>query len=358
MTAGKIHMLGLNRVISPAIFICVLTGFSFAQTPFYRGKNVTVIASSDAAGSGGMRARALVSVLKNHIPGNPTIVTEFMPGGGGKKAANYIYRSARPDGLTIGIMSSGFLPAALLKESGVLYDIDKTIYLGGQALYAPYVFLSRRGADVSTLEKLRAVTGIRIGAQSVGHISYTGGRIFASLLDLKEPKFVTGYPGGEDIDIALEQGELDARVNPADTILRRNPDGIEKIGRDFHAIIEVPKGRKHPHPAFNKLPDLTNFARSNPERNVIEMFRAFRLVGMILVFPPGTPKDNVQILQEAMRRTFKDASFYTEYKKASGEEATPLMPEELEKAVQDLPRDQPAMDLFKKLAGPDPLPTR
>jgi hypothetical protein len=255
-------------------------------------------------------------------------------------------------------MSSGFLPAALLKEAGVLYDIDKTIYLGGQALYAPYVFLSRRGAGVGTLEKLRAATGIRIGAQSVGHISYTGGRIFASLLDLREAKFVTGYASGEEIDVALEQGELDARVNPADTILRRNPDGIEKIGRDFHAIIEVPKGRKHPHPAFSKLPDLTNFARSNTERNVIEMFRAFRLVGMIVVFPPGTPKDKVQILQEAMRRTFKDSSFYTEYKKVSGEEATPLMPEELEKAVRDLPRDQPAMDLFKKLAGPDPLPTR
>jgi hypothetical protein len=79
---------------------------------------------------------------------------------------------------------------------------------------------------------------------------------------------------------------------------------------------------------------------------------------MILVFPPGTPKDRVLIMQEAMRRTFKDARFYTEYKKASGEEATPLMPEELEKAVHNLPRDQPAMDLFKNLAGPDRLPMR
>jgi hypothetical protein len=71
-------------------------------------------------------------ILKNHIPGNPTILPEFMPGGGGKKAANYVHKSARPDGLTIGIMSSGFLPAALLRESGVLYDIEKTIYLDGQ----------------------------------------------------------------------------------------------------------------------------------------------------------------------------------------------------------------------------------
>jgi tripartite-type tricarboxylate transporter receptor subunit TctC len=348
----------IATMFSTMLIYSGLTENGFSQSLFYQGKTITFIVGTDAAGSGGMRARVLVSVLKNHIPGNPTIVTEFMPGGGGKKAANYIYRSARPDGLTIGAMSSGFLPAALLGEAGVLYDIDKTIYLGGQALYAPYVLLSRKEAGFSTLEKLRAATGIRIGAQSVGHISYTGGRIFASLLELREPRFVTGYAGGDEIDVALERGELDARVNPADTILRRNPDGIEKSMRDFHAIIEVPKGRKHPHPVFKRLPDLANFAKSNTERNVIEMFRAFRLVGMILVFPPGTPKDKVQILQEAMRRTFKDASFYKEYKKSSGEDATPLMPEELETAVHDLPRDQPAMDLFKKLAGPDPLPTR
>jgi tripartite-type tricarboxylate transporter receptor subunit TctC len=121
-----------------------------------------------------MRARVLALALKNHIPGSPTMIPEFMPGAGGKKAANYIFRSSRPDGLTIGAMSSGFLPAALLEEPGVLYDIDKTIYLGGQALYAPYVFLSRKEAGLSTLEKLRAAAGLRLGAQSVGHISYTG----------------------------------------------------------------------------------------------------------------------------------------------------------------------------------------
>jgi hypothetical protein len=182
--------------------------------------------------------------------------------------------------------------------------------------------------------------------------------MFASMLDLREPKFVTGYAGGEEIDVALEGGELDARVNPADTLLRRNPDGIEKSMRDFHAIIEVPKGRKHPHPAFNKLPELANFAKQNTERNVIEMFRAFRLVGMILVVPPGTPNDKVQPLQEAMRRTLKDVTFHREYKKLLGEDVTPLTPEELEKAVRELPRERDAMELFKKFAGPDALPPR
>ena len=187
----------------------VLVGHGFSQSSFYAGKTITIVVGTEAAGSGGVRVRVLASVLKNHIPGNPTLIMEYMPGGGGKKAANYVYRSARPDGFTIGSMSSGFLPGALLEEDGVLYDIDKTIYLGGQALLAPYVLLSRKEAGVSTLEKVGAAKGIRIGAQSVGHISYTGGRMFALLLNMKEPKFVTGY-GGDEIDLALERGELDA----------------------------------------------------------------------------------------------------------------------------------------------------
>jgi tripartite-type tricarboxylate transporter receptor subunit TctC len=285
------------------------------------------------------------------------MVVNYESGAGGKKAANYIYKLARPDGLTIGSMSAGFLPAALLGEEGVFYDIDKIAYLGGQALSSPYVFLSRKGAGLSTVENLRAAREVRVGAQSVGHITYIGSRMFAFLLGMKEPRFVTGYPPAQ-ISLALERGEVDAGMNPADTILRRNPDWVDKQLVDFHAVIEVPEGRKYPHVPFNTLPDLGTFAKSGTERNVVALHRAIRLVGMILIAPPGTPKDKIQILQEAMRATFKDNSFYAEYKNVTKEDADPLTSEELQKAIQNLPRNRLAMDLFKKLSGPDPLPAR
>ena len=90
----------------------------------------------------------------------------------------------------------------------------------------------------------------------------------------------------------------------------------------------------------------------------MEMFRAFRLAGQNFFLPPGTPKDRVQILQDAMRKTFSDPEFPKEYQKASGETASPLTAEALEKVIRELPRDATVIELFNKLAGADPLPAR
>src|SRR2546427_11612159 len=139
----------------------------FPQTDFYKGKTVTIIQGRDPGGTGDMRVRAMTPLLQKYIPGNPTVVSEYMPGGGSRKAANHIFRNSRPDGLTIGNFSSAVVSLAVLGESGVLYDIDKFHYLGSP--YSTYhaVFVSRKEAGFNTIEKLRAATGIKIGAQSL-----------------------------------------------------------------------------------------------------------------------------------------------------------------------------------------------
>lgn len=89
-----------------------------AQAPFYQGKTITIVQGRDPGGTGDLRVRALVPFLQKHIPGSPTIIMEFMPGGGSRKAANHVFRSARPDGLTIGNLSAGMVSLAILGESG------------------------------------------------------------------------------------------------------------------------------------------------------------------------------------------------------------------------------------------------
>jgi tripartite-type tricarboxylate transporter receptor subunit TctC len=328
---------------------------AFGQAPFYQGKTITIIQARQAGGTGDLRVRAQVPFLRKYIPGNPTIALEFMAGGGGRKAANHIYRNSAPDGLTIGAMTPGFVPSAVLGETGVLYDLDKTIYLGSPDGAAQWVFGTRRQVDASNLEKLRSLSGLRIGAQSVGHPIYLTGRLFAYLLGLKDPKFVTGY-STQELDIALERGEVDGRSNLAETIVLRNFDWIEKKLVDFHAIIEVPKGNKQAH--FARVPELETFAANDKERKVLTLLRAFRSTGSPNILAPGTPKERVEILQEAMRKTFKDPEFHKEFQKLAGDEAAPLMPEELEKAVKEMPRDREVIDFFKKLSGTDPLPAR
>jgi tripartite-type tricarboxylate transporter receptor subunit TctC len=327
-----------------------------AQAPFYHGKTITLIQSGEAGGTGDMRVKALMPFLRKHIPGNPHILPEYMPGGGGRKAGNYIFSSARPDGLTLGIVG-GVVANAIQGQAGVQYDLDKFIYLGAPNAASHYVFLTRGELGLNSLEKLRAHAGLRVGAHAVGHFVYITGRLFACLIGLKDPRFVTGYSGVE-LDANLLRGEIDSRANIADTVLQRGSDSLTKGLTHVHAMLEIPKGDKHPDPRFASLPEIESFARSDKESKVLALFRAFRLVGSPYILPPGTPPERAEILRETFRKAFRDPEFHKEYKKLTGDEATPLLPEEMEKAVRAVPREREIVDLFQKIAGPDALPAR
>lgn len=278
-----------------------------------------------------------------------------MGGGGGRQAANHVFKTAKPDGLTVGSMGAALVANAVLGVSGVQYDIDKLIYLGTPDSAQHYLFITHRGAGFPTLEKLRAASGVRVAGQSVGHPVYITGRVFAYLLSLKEPKFVVGFNGPE-IDVALQQREADARVNTGDSMIRRNREWLDKGLVDVHASIEIPRGERHPR--FAQVPDAETFAKNDREKKMVEMFRAFRIAGQNFFLPPGTPKERVLVLSDAMRKTFADPEFGQEYRKLSGEVPSPLNAEVLGKVIRDLPRDTYVVELFNKLAGADPLPPR
>ncbi len=326
-----------------------------AQADFYKGKTITILQGSSAGGTGDLMVRAIVPFLKKYIPGEPTIVNEYMPGGGGRKAANHLFKAARPDGLTIGNIGLGLVTHATLGETGVQYELKKFHYLGSSHSMYHWVFMTWNKAGLSTLEKLRAPTGVRIGAQTVGHAVYMTGRLFAHLIGVKEPKFVTGYSDTE-LDAALQQGEIDARVRNADAVLVRTPQWVKQGLVDFHAIIEVPAGARHPH--FGHLPELGTFARSREERELLRLLRSFRQAGSPYILPPGMPGERVAILREAFRKALRDPEFHAAFKKLVGQDASPLMPEEQEKIIRELPDDPHIIALFKRFTGPDPLPPR
>jgi len=333
----------------------LLPGLAHSQENFYAGKTVTLIAFTAPGGSGDLRVKATVPFLKKHIPGNPTVVIEYMDGGGGRKGANHIYHSVRPDGLTIGAASGAIVGLGIMREQGVSYDVDKFIYLGTAEHENHAVIYTRRELGLDNLEKLKAKPGIRIGGQTVGHVSYVAGRFFAYFLDFKEPKFIVGYTAPE-VDVALVNGELDARANAAVSVLRRNPEWFDKGLMNFHAIMEIPKGDKHPR--LGHLPEVESFAKTEREKRVLAVWRAFRGVGSPYILPPGTPKDRVEILEEAMRRTFKDPEFPKYFKKLVDDDPSPLGAAELARVIREMPRDAEILELLKKFSGAGPLPPR
>ncbi|MGH7774515.1 MAG: hypothetical protein ACREQA_20005 [Candidatus Binatia bacterium] len=344
------------RVLAAGIgCVGLYPSYTLPQTPYYQGKTITIIRGGEPGGTGDMQARALIPYLKKYIPGEPTIIIENMPGAAGMKAVNYIYSSAKPDGLTVTAVGSGLASGAILGLPGVRYDIDKLIYVGSTESGDPYVFLSRKEAGLDSLEKLRAASGIRIGAQAVGHAIYVSGRMFAYLLGLKDPKLVVGY-GGPELDIALTRGEVDARANSADTVVRRNRAALEKGLFHIHATITIPRGKFHPR--FANIPELDTFARSDKERQLVTLFRTFLYPRWPYVLPPGTSGEIVKILRGAMAKAFNDPEFHKEFKKLMASDPTPLTGEEVETAIRELPRDPETVGLYKKVAEHGPLPPR
>lgn len=341
-------------IISAIVFGFTATSVN-AQSNFYTGKTVTVVATTAAGGTGDLRVRAMLPFLKKHIPGNPSVVIEYMDGGGGRKGTNYMYNSAKPNGLTIGALSGAVIGLAVMGEKGISFDIDKFNYLGTPESENHYVIYTRRELGLDSIDKLRAASGVRIGAQSVGHVSYVAGRLFAYFIGMKDPKFIAGYTSRE-VDLALTQGELDSRANNASSVLRRNPDWLDKGIMNFHAIMEVPEGDKHPK--LKHLPEIGSFAKSDKDKRLLSLWRAFRGVGSPYVVPPNTPKDRVEILREAMRKTYKDPEFAPYFKKLVTDDASPLTAEQLVKVINGIPRDAEVLEQLRKLSDAGPIPPR
>ena len=355
MTELRANLTRLLGLFATLVWIAFHPGELFSQTPYFQNKTITILRGGEPGGSGDMQARALIPSLKKYVPGNPTIVIENMPGAAGMKAVNHAYTTAKPDGLTITAVGSGLASGAILGLPGVKYDIDKLIYLGSTEHGDPYVFLSRKDAGFDTLEKLRAASGVRLGAQTVGHAVYISGRIFAYLIGLKEPRIVVGF-GGPEMDIALMRGEIDVRANSADTVVRRNAEALNKGQFNVHATLTIPKGKFHPR--FANVPDVESMAKNERERQLVNMFREFMYPRWPYVLPPGTPPEIVRTLREAMNKSFKDPAFTQEFKKLMGSEPSPLTGDEVETSIRELPRDPEAISLYKKMAEHGPLPPR
>jgi len=341
----KLALMLLTAICSLSLFVHP----AISQTPYYAGKTIIIVRGGGAGGSGEFQSRALMPYLKKYIPGSPTIMMEFMDGGAGRKAANFLY-TAKPDGLKIG-SPGNMLPGPILGLPGSNYDIDKFIYIGSTETGNPYAFFTRKAAGLDSLDKLRNARGVRIGAHSVGHSVYITARMFALLLDFKEPRFVVGFNDPE-MDVALNNGELDGRTSGnIDSVLREMRDQVQ-----FHSTISNPKGRFDPR--LPGLSDLDTFAKNDKERKVVDLFRAFQVPRWPHHVSPGTPPELVKILREAMAKTFKDPGFQQEFTKLMGREPTPLTGEEVEKAIKELPRDPEVIALYKKLADSGPLPPR
>ena len=284
----------------------------FAQANFYEGKTIRFIVGFSAGGGYDAYTRTIARHMGKHVPGNPVFVVDNMPGAGSLISANYSYKVAKPDGLTIGHFIGGLFLQQLLGKPGVEFDSLKFEYIGVPA-QDNFILGVAKSTGITAPEKwITSKQVVKFGGVATG----SGTDDFPNLLKatISLPiQMVSGYKGTADIRLAFNSGEIAGLSNSWESTKSTWKKELET--GDFVPVLQV---TNKPHPELPKLPLAVNLARTDDAKKLIQTVA--RVHGPSVrpyVVPPGTPKDRVQILRKAFMDTMKDPEFLAEAKKAS-----------------------------------------
>ena len=292
---------------------------------FYRGKTINVLIGVGVGGEYDLQARMVARHLGKHIPGSPTVVPQNMIGAGGIKMANYLFAQAARDGTNIGMMGNNFPATEAVGGSGVQYSSVKFNWLGTMApVVETMAVLTSTG--VKTVDDLRGKE-IVAGASGKGAITYIYPSMMNEFLGTKF-KIVTGYPGGNQINLAMERGEVQARNNTWSSWKATKPSWL----RDKFITVLVQAG---PRASDLDAPSVESFAKTPDDRKLIELVTSGTHLGRPITATPDVPEDRLRALRSAYRTTMVDPEFRAEAEKA-GFEVAPVYGEEMQNIVQSI----------------------
>jgi tripartite-type tricarboxylate transporter receptor subunit TctC len=328
-------LFSLIIVIIGLTFIPVITS---AAAPFYEGKTIRIIVGFSAGGGYDTYARVISRHMGKYIPGNPTIIVENMTGAGSLIAANYLYKIAKPDGLTIGSFHGGLFFNQLMAQPGIEFDARKFEFIGAVAREeAVYAFTKASG--ITSMEKwMASKTPVKMGGVSPGVYAPDNViRIVKVALGLPI-QLISGYKGTADIRLACESGEL-AGSSWGWESMRVTWRKLLEVGD----VVVVLQGLPKPSPDLPNVPLAINLAKTDEARQLIEVgIHSPSIMMRPITLPPGTPKERVQILAKAFQETLKDKEFLTDTEKAKLN-LNPVTGEELEKVVAGFLKTDSAM---------------
>ncbi|OLC31352.1 MAG: hypothetical protein AUH81_18280 [Candidatus Rokubacteria bacterium 13_1_40CM_4_69_5] len=330
----------MTRLIAVIVGLGLLpyAALAVAQEPFYRGKTVRIVVGFSAGGGFDTYSRTLARHMARHIPGNPTVIVENMPGAGSLISANYLYKIAKPDGLTIGHFIGGLLLGQVLGQKGIEFDARKFEYIGAPVNEHPVCALTK-ASGITSLEKWMAASapvkmgGVAPGASNPDNVT----RAIKAALGLPI-QVVTGYKGTAEIRLAAEGGEVVGACWGWGSLRATWRKGLD--AGEVQVILQVtPKS----HPDLPGVPLAINFAKTEEARRLLEVaVHNDSLLVRTYTLPPGTPKDRLQLLRKAFQETLRDPAFLADAEKTKLE-IVPVTGEEIERTIQSLFKLEPAL---------------
>ncbi len=306
-----------------------------AVADFYRGRSVNLIVGYSAGGGYDAWARVLARHMGKHIPGNPAIVVQNMPGAGSLKAANYLFNVAPKDGTTFGIFSRGMVMEPLIGGAGTQYDSTKFNWLGS-GTNEDSVFVIWHTSPVKTWADMLAKT-FTVGGEGSGSDPDVYALLLRNAFDVKL-RLISGYPGSAEIALALERGEVDARTSWSWSSLKaQRPDWVRDKKVSLPVQLNLTRGAE-----LQDVPAITEFAKDERQRQMLKLVVSRQAMARPFAAPPGIPDDRKLALRKAFDDTMKDPGFLVEMK-ARGMEVNPVSGADLDKLVAELYATPPAV---------------
>ena len=330
-------MKAIIGVVLSALFSLLHFASAMAQDGFYKGKTVRIIVGASAGGGYDTYSRTIARHMGKHIPGNPVLIVDNMPGAGFLISANYMYKVAKPDGLTIGHFIGGLFLQQLLGKPGVEFDARKFEYIGVPA-QDNYMLGVHKSTGITSIEQwLNSKTVVKLGGVGAGSATDDIPKVLAARSACRM-QLVRGYKGTADVRLAFNSQEIYGVCNSWESF--KATWSKELSSGD---VVIVLQNVAKPHPEQSKLPLAINYAKTDEGQKLIKaLVHSVGPTARPYVLPPGTPKDRVQILRKAFMDTMKDPEFLADANKAKLD-INPLDGAELEKNVKEVFNLDPAL---------------
>ena len=344
----------VQRLMGAILTTLVLAQWNAAamgQAPFYAGKTITIIAGTKAGDVYDTYARLFAEHLPKYIPGNPNIIVQNMPGAGSMIAANHLYSVAAPDGLTIGAIFPALYFDQIVGRKEVKYDWEKFVWVGSPVT-SNHLLYMRADTPYKTFDDVvKTSTPPKCGASGTSSTGYYVPKLLDEVVGSKFD-VVLGYQAGQDIDLAVERGELACRAFTVTAFFAREPFISWRKNNFVRVLIQT--GHKRDRrlqdtPTIYELMD--RFKTSTAGRNLTTLVLAGGQFGRPYVLPPNTPPERVKIIREAFQKVLADESVLAEGKKRKLE-FDPTSSQDLEKLAKDVMSQPPEIVAkMKQLLG-------
>ena len=295
---------------------------------FYRGKTVTLLVGVSAGGEYDFLARLAARYMGKHIPGNPTVVVQNMVGAGGISEANYLYNVAPKDGTYIGMIQNALPTMQAVGVPGPQFDSSKFNWIGSIAPTVETLAVWHT-SGVTTIDQAREKE-IIIGAVGRGGITYTFPLMMNEFAGTKF-KIVVGYPGGNDVNLAMEKGEVGGRgSNSWASWKSGHPQWITE--HKIYILVQVALERSADLP---DVPLMMDLAKNDEDKQVLRFLSADMGISRAFATTPGVPADRLAALRSAFEQTMKDPEFLAEATK-SGMDIAPSSGDVAEKIAASM----------------------